>query len=121
MDTIISILQDISNTSSTNDKIQILKDNKDNELLKKVLYYTYADNLQYGFSEKKLRELLLDWTKKGIIFKGFKWLDKFTMFEELAKSNINDGLRRWVLSFLSNDKLIMGEQELMIRILTKDL
>ena len=121
MKEVISIIKQLEVTSSTNDKIQILKDNKENELLKKVLYYTYADNLQYGFSEKKLRELLNDWIKEGIRFKGFKWLNKFNMFEELAKSNINDELRRWVMSFLSNDKLVDGEQELIIRILTKDL
>lgn len=121
MKQVIEIINKLENTSGINSKIQILKDNKENELLKKVLYYTYADNLQYGFSEKKLRELLNDWIKEGIRFKGFKWLNKFDMFEELAKSNINDELRRWVMSFLSNDKLVDGEQELIIRVLTKDL
>ena len=121
MEEVIQIIKKLEKTSSTNDKIQILKDNKDNEVLKSILYYTYADNLQYGFSEKKLRELLNDWAKNGVVFKGVKWTNVFDMFEELAKSNINDELRKCVANFLCDNNSTEGEQELYIRILTKDL
>ena len=115
MKQVIEIINKLENTSGTNDKIQILKDNKDNELLKKVLYYTYADNLQYGFSEKKLRELLSSEVKLCETI----WANGFDMLDKLSVSNINDSLRRLVFSFLSikSDE----EQELYIRILTKDL
>ena len=115
MKQVIEIINKLENTSGTNDKIQILKDNKDNEILKKVLYYTYADNLQYGFSEKKLRELLSSEVKLCETI----WANGFDMLDKLSVSNINDSLRRLVFTFLSikSDE----EQELYIRILTKDL
>jgi DNA ligase 1 len=115
MKQVIEIINKLENTSGTNDKIQILKDNKDNELLKKVLYYTYADNLQYGFSEKKLRELLLG----NITPCKTIWDNGFDMLDKLASSNINDSLRDLVFTFLSTKS--EEEQELYIRILTKDL
>ena len=57
MKEVINIINQLRNESSTNGKLKILKDNKDNELLKKVLYYTYNDNLQYGIREKSINIL----------------------------------------------------------------
>lgn len=116
MKEVINIINQLRSTNSTNNKIKILKDNSDNEILKKVLWYTYNDSLQYGFSEKKLRELLDNFveTMCTIIYKN-----GFDMLEELSKSNISDKLREKVLFFISlkDDE----EQELWINILTKDL
>lgn len=114
MKQVIEIIRQLENNNGTNDKIQILKDNKDNELLKKVLYYTYADNLQYGFSEKKLRELL-----SNKMYYTEMWTDGFDMLDKLATSNINDDLRISVIGFLNSKST--REQELYIRVLTKDL
>jgi len=114
MQEIIQIIKQLQNTSGTNDKLAILKDNKDNELLKKVLYYTYSDNLMYGFSEKKLIELL----NKNIKLNN-TWNDGFDMLDKLATSNINDSLRDNVIAFLkSKDE---EERELWIKIIIKDL
>ena len=115
MEEIIKIIEQLRNTSGTNDKLQILKDNKDNELLKKVLYYTYNDNLQYGFSEKKLRELLN--TQSTLIYN--MWNDGFDMLDILASSNINDDLRARAVTFLAYQS--KQEAELWINILTRDL
>ena len=49
---IYDILKELENTSSMNKKIEILKENKDNELLKKVFYYTY--NKMYNYHIKKI-------------------------------------------------------------------
>lgn len=116
MKQVIEIIRQLENNNGTNDKIQILKDNKHSELLKKVLYYTYADNLQYGFSEKKLRELVSQYKDVP----SQHWIDGITMLDELAKSNINDKLRDYTISFLQ-DLSTDEERELYIRILTKDL
>ena len=115
MQNVIKIIKQLEVTSSTNDKIQILKDNKENELLKKVLYYTYADNLQYGFSEKKLRELL---SNNNIHYKDV-CPSEFDLLDKLSTSNINDSLRDLTIAFLST--VTEEERELYIRILTKDL
>ncbi|MBN1074648.1 hypothetical protein DVV91_09875 [Clostridium botulinum] len=114
MKEVINIINQIRNTSGTNDKISILKSNKDNETLCKILNYTYDTNKQYGFSEKKLKELL----ESNNTF-NTTWKDCFEMFEALCTSNINDILRQNVISFISNKPL--EEQDLLIKVLTKDL
>lgn len=119
MNKVIKIIELLENTSSTNDKIKIIKENSDNELFKKVLYYTYNQDLQYGFSEEKLRKGLED--NIDIIIKTLiqKWNNPFEMLDELSKSNINDNLRLFVYYYLNNTW--SDYKELLIRILTKDL
>lgn len=115
MKNIIQIINQIGATTKTTEKADILKQNENNELLKKVLYYTYADNLNYGFSEKKLREL----SSIEVLLTDTPWDNIFEMLDELAISNINDTLRRKVMIYLfAQDEDI---RELYIKILTKDL
>ncbi|OSA89113.1 UNVERIFIED_ORG: hypothetical protein B2H93_16790 [Clostridium botulinum] len=115
MNEVTNIINLIRNTSGTNDKVSILKSNKDNEILCKVLNYTYDTNKQYGFSEKKLRELL---KPKNDIHMN-TWDNGFDMLDILVSSNINDSLRSNVVTFLSTKS--KEEQEIWINILTKDL
>lgn len=116
MKEIMKIVNLLEYTGSTNGKIEIIKSNKDNELFKKVLKYTYQDDLQYKFSDKKLRKLIEDNKFERSIN---IWIDGFAMLDKLAQSNINNSLRDSVLTFLS----LQTEEvkELWIRILTKDL
>ena len=44
MKEILSIVNELKATTKTNEKIAILTKNKDNELLQKVLFYTYNPN-----------------------------------------------------------------------------
>lgn len=112
---VISIINQIRNESSTNTKLDILKQNKDNITLQKVLRYTYDNNLQYGFSKKKLTELLMNNTT---ILEN-TWDNGFDMLDKLILSNINDSLRENVIAFLSTKT--NEELDLWISILTKDL
>lgn len=93
MQNVIEIIELLRRTSSTNDKIAILKNNKDNELLKKVLLYTYDPFKKYGMSEKTINP-------KGD--KQLAYFDIFELLDLLAKSNINDNLRYEVNNFLWN-------------------
>lgn len=115
MNKILEILNQLE-TSKTNDKIKIISKNKDNELFKKILYYTYNPDLQYGFSEDKLREGLL---KNNNSLRESKWNNLFDMLDELSSSNINDKLRINTYSFINAapDEY----KELYIKVLTKDL
>ena len=116
MNRVVEIIKLLESTSSTNDKVKIIKSNSGNETFKKVLYYTYNDNLQFGFGEKKLRELISSYDTKF----NLTWKDGFEMLESLSSNNINDELRSMVLEFLDiqpSEDL----KELWIRILTKDL
>lgn len=114
MEKVLEILNQLKSTTKTNEKLAILKQHSDNELLKEILYYTYSDNLQYGFSEKKLRELLEENQTKSS-----KWDNPFDMFEELSKCNINDELRNNVIGFLASQSEDI--RELYIRVLCKDM
>lgn len=54
---VCKIIDDIRNTNSLNEKVEILEMNKDNELLKKVLLYTYDYTKQYKMTSDKLPEI----------------------------------------------------------------
>ena len=111
MKEVISIIQKLENTSSTNDKIQILKNNKDSEVLKSVLYYTYNPFMKYGISEKVLNPIPSETST---------YFDIFELLDVLHKSNINDNLRYEVNNFLGNF-INQPEFELYQRMILKDL
>ena len=93
MEEIIEIINQLREESSTNGKLKILKDNSDNELLKKVLEYTYNPFKKYGVSEKSLT------CKEGNI--NYEIDNIFKLLDLLSNSNINDSLRDTTNSFLS--------------------
>lgn len=86
MKNVAEIIKKLQNTSGTNDKIAILKANIDNELLKKVLYYTYNPYMKYGLTKASISPL----------FDGLEGesMDIFMRLDILANSNINDKLRK---------------------------
>ena len=104
------IIKQLENTSSSNEKIKIMKKNKDNELFKKVLIYTYDKNLKFKVSKKSIKP------RDG----KSKWNDLFEMLDELSQSNINNDLKINVNRFLGS---IEDEEirDLVIKILLKDL
>lgn len=109
MKEIIKVINQLRNESSTNGKLKILKDNAENELLKKVLYYTYNPFKKYGVSEKTINpNNIADIT-----------IDIFQLLDILSESNINDSLRATTNSFLGNYS--NEEQELYICMILKDL
>lgn len=116
MNDIIAIINKLEKITGTNDKIQIIKDNSNNDDFIKVLQYTYANDKMYGFSDTKLRQSLKEYRISGV---NNKWNNGFDMLDELSTSNINDTLRQQTYQFISSKSI--EEQELWIRILTKDL
>ena len=93
MEEVIKILEEIRTTNSSNDKIAILKKNKDNLMLQKVLSYTYNPFKKYGMSDKTINP-------KGD--KPLAYFDIFELLDVLSESNINDKLRDEVNNFLWN-------------------
>lgn len=120
MNKTIEIIKQLETTTGTNDKIKIIKDNASEDKFIKTLQYTYTSDLQYGFSDKKLREELDKYIvqnkDKSITT---KYNDGFELLDVLAKSNINDTLRNETYQFLTSCN--NDERELWIRIITKDL
>lgn len=110
MNNIANIIKELRETSSTNDKLSILRREKDNELLQKVLEYTLNPFKKYGISEKNIKPLALTEMKPK---------DIFELLDTLANSNINDNLRFEANNFLGHyDEELLG---LYSNIILKDL
>lgn len=90
---VISIINQLRNESSTNSKLEILNQNKDNVTLQKVLKYTYDPFKKYGMSEKSLIDIphIADFT-----------INIFELLDILSESNINDSLKVTTNSFISS-------------------
>ncbi|MDC4245612.1 hypothetical protein [Clostridium perfringens] len=114
MERIIEIVRSLQNESSTNNKILILKENKDNELLKKVLYYTYNPYMKYKVTEKTFSKM-----NDEAIIKGIYLGNIFDLMDQLNKNNINDHLRGQVQVFLQGQDEEM--KDLCKMMLLKDL
>ena len=107
---IYSILNTIKDTNSTNAKVEILKEYKDNELLKKVFYYTY--NL-YNFYMKKVPKVKEHFNEKSLE-ESFEVLD--ILRNRVVTGNEARALVQKTLSELSSEDADVFE-----RILKKDL
>ncbi|MEG1310480.1 MAG: hypothetical protein RR942_06545 [Romboutsia sp.] len=114
MKRIKEIIERLQNTSSTNDKIIILKNNEDNILLQKVLFYTYNPYMKYKITEKLLKKF-----DDGLMLKGIYVGDIFDLLDELSRNNINDNLRTQARMFLQNSSEDI--KELYTMMLLKDL
>lgn len=111
---VAEIVKLLQNTSGTNDKMEILKANKDNKLLKLLLHYTYNPFMMYGITPNVFDEVKYD---GGF---GINPLIMINLCRKLSESNINNDLRREVIEL----SLLMGsseEFELFKGILCKDL
>ena len=112
MKKVIEILEQIKQTSSTKDKMNILNENKHDITLQHVFYYTYNPYLRYGVSEQKLSKMTFEQTNNTS-------KDIWTMLDELSQNNINDTLREELRDVIS--KYGHDEKELIKSILIKDL
>lgn len=111
---IYNIVKELQSCSSTKAKQHILSKNKDNELFREILVYTYDTNLQYGIKQKTIDKMKFTTTEKD------KWnTNVWKMLDELADSNINNTLVWEVEKLLCyfDDEC----RDLIIRVLLKDL
>lgn len=112
---VFDIIKQLENTSGSNDKINILKENKDNELFKKVLVYSIDKDKKYGISLTMFKKIT------SCKFIGeCKYKDMFMLLDILASNNINDSLRREINLFyysLESEE----EKELFKRVILKKL
>lgn len=111
MNNVANIIKELRETSSTNDKLSILRREKDNELLQKVLEYTLNPFKKYGLSEKSIAPININNTYD---------IDIFGLLDILSNSNTNDSLKSLANSFIgdaSNEEL----QDLYKCMILKDL
>lgn len=109
----VDILETLKNTSSTNEKINILTQHKDNELLKKFFYYTYSPLKIFGIKTIKP-------TKTGN--KSIEELSEiiFDLFEKLSNRTYTGNRAREQVLLVAN-QLKELDQDYFIKALKKDL
>lgn len=90
---IVSIVEDLRNTSSTNAKREILENNKNNEGLQMILELTYNPFKKYKITEKTFKET----TANGDLHDNLNILTYL-----LSVNNINDELRGSAINFINN-------------------
>lgn len=89
---IVGIVEQLRGTSSTNEKKEILTENKENKDLQTILELTYNPYKKYGVTEKTLGE----GTEDGFTYDNLRMLT-YT----LATTNINNELREKTNNFLT--------------------
>ena len=107
------IIRDIQNCSSTKAKQHIVKSNANNETFKKILVYAYND-MQYGVKKTTIDKMEFNSDA------DYLWNNIWNMFEDLAKSNINNDLVLKIsntIGYFANENV----RDLLIRVLLKDL
>ena len=116
MKRVAELLERVRQTSSSNAKKDILEKAKDDETLKKVLYYCMNPYMMYGLSNKTLDKLKPD----NMSFTKANEQDVFDFLDTLSKSNINDALRKQAKTLLMS---IEDEQirDMVQKIMVKDL
>lgn len=107
---VVEIINDLRGTTKSTEKTAILKENKDNELLQKVLFYTLDSFKKYKISEKTFETY-------GCLQSNYN--DIFTLLDVLSANNINDNLKNEAVGFVNSadEKL----QDLFKCMLIKDL
>ena len=114
---IVKIVQELRETSGSNDKIKTLKNYSDTPHLQEILKMTYDPFLKYGVS-KKMVEQLENANVNSISMITYENFQNF--MERLAKSNINDALRVEIAEMLHHPTYT-DTVDLLKCILTKDL
>lgn len=116
LNSVVRIVEELRIVSSSKAKIHIISKNKDNEVFKKILYYCYNSDYQFGIKKTTLEKM--DFNKEE---SENKWNNNLWLaLEDLATSNINKQLIIEVenlISYYPDEKI----QDLIKCILLKDL
>lgn len=98
------IIEKVGATSKRNEKEKILKDNIDNELLKRIMYYTYNDDLVYNVSDRTL-EVIGDMLEGQQLMSMAKSRNIFELLDYLSENNLsNETIEEIVLFYQESPK-----------------
>lgn len=112
---VLAILNELRNTSSINQKIEILTQNKDNLELKDVLKSTY-DNINYYVTSKNLQ---INWKNNSLNFSLSYIINKFK--SELATRNVTGNNALSLVEELLNNAESQEIVDTSLLILDRDL
>ena len=112
---IVSIINELKSTNSSRAKQHILRKNNQNELLKKILFYTYGDK-QFKIKQKTIEKMNFNDKDDDDIWNH----NIFRMLDFLATNNINSNIVNEVeklIRYYPDDRIKM----LILDIIQKDL
>ena len=113
LDKELEILLEIGNKSGTLEKIDYLKENKENERLKQILYYTFNMLDVFGISSKKLN-------KEVKVNPNFKTEDLVELLKHLKENNTGTDQEIANVQYFINNQNIKYKQ-LLENIISKSL
>lgn len=119
MKDLVRIINEVKSVKGTKAKEQILRDNKDNKILKDFLFYVYHPQYKYGATQKQIRKYYDD-LQNTFFISTSQWENFNEMFEELKNENINNELRLKVTSFIDKQE-DKDFQELLLKSLDRNL
>lgn len=109
----INIIEKLKATSSTNEKIEILKQNKDNEILKKILVYTYSPLINYYVKD-------FYWNREpNVVYLSKEYI--FEVLDRLSSRTVTGNTARAELSEIARELEPYAEREILAKIINRDL
>lgn len=113
LNSVVRIIKELEHISSSKAKEHCIRANADNNTFVKILKYTYND-MQYGIKKTTINKM------EFLPDEDYRWSYIWDMFEDLAKSNINNDLILKVsntIGYFTDESI----RDLLIRVLLKDL
>lgn len=113
LNSVVKIVKELEHISSSKAKEHCIRTNADNDTFVKILKYTYND-MQYGIKKTTINKM------EFLPDEDYRWSYIWDMFEDLAKSNINNDLILKVsntIGYFTDESI----RDLLIRVLLKDL
>ena len=109
----VRIIKELEHISSSKAKEHCIRANADNDTFVKILKYAYND-MNYGIKKTTINKM------EFLPDEDYRWNCIWSMFEDLAKSNINNDLILKVsntIGYFTDEEI----RDLLIRVLLKDL
>lgn len=113
LNSVVRIIKELEHISSSKAKEHCVRANADNDTFVKILKYAYND-MNYGIKKTTINKM------EFLPDEDYRWNCIWTMFEDLAKSNINNDLILKVsntIGYFADEEV----RDLLIRVLLKDL
>ena len=111
------LLKDLRSTTKSSEKIKLLKEFKDQELLKKILAYTY-DNVTYTYGIKKIPEMV---DVFGLDAERLPCSNLISLLDRLVDRTYTGNAAIEYVSYIMSSAKISGYSDLMKCILSRDL
>lgn len=103
----LDILVEIKNTASTNEKIEIVRCNFNNEILKKIFQFVYDKSFSTGIAKKKIKNI--DGISSGITFRTIDEVFDYLKDNQTGSNEMVANVKNYVEIFCDNHREVLYE------------